>query len=86
MAEHCSLSALCVSFCYKLPAWQGEVLVSLLRARGCLLRLELMAHPLSSLALEMLASMSSLTRLSLCGVQTLTDQGVELVSGRGHAL
>lgn len=82
MAEQCHLSSLCLSFCYKLSAQQGEVLISILRARGCLQQLELMAHPASPLGLEMLSSTSSLTHLSLCGVQAITDQDVEMVSLR----
>ena len=80
MAERCTLSSLGISFCYKVAPQQLEVLVSLLRARGILTNFEAMGIGISPLALEMLASTSCLTNLSLCGVPSVTDDAVEMVS------
>lgn len=79
MAEQCNLSSLSISFCYKVTSQQIEILVSLLRARGSLHTFEAMGVTVSPLALEMLASTSCLTHLSLCGVQVVNDEMVEMV-------
>lgn len=79
MAEQCNLSSLSISFCYKVTSSQIEILVSLLRARGSLHTFEAMGVTVSPLALEMLASTNCLTHLSLCGVQVVNDEMVEMV-------
>lgn len=79
MAERCSLSSLCLSFCYKVTPQACEVIVSLLRAKGSLVRLEAMGLNISPLAMEMLASTSSLTSLDLCGVTAANDEMIEMV-------
>jgi len=79
MAERCNLSSLSISFCYKVTSSQIEILVSLLRARGNLHTFEAMGVTVSPLALEMLASTYCLTHLSLCGVQVVNDEMVEMV-------
>lgn len=82
MAERCSLSSLCLSFCYKVTPQACEVIVSLLRAKGSLVRLEAMGLNISPLAMEMLASTSSLTSLDLCGVTAANDEMIEMVQDR----
>ena len=79
MAEQCKLSSLCLSFCYKVTPQACEVIISLLRASGCLVRLKAMGLHISPLAMEMLASTSSLVSLDLCGVPAMTDDMVEMV-------
>lgn len=79
MAEQCSLSSLSISFCYKVTPQHIEILVSLLRAKGMLHTFEAMGVVISPLALEMLSSTSCLTHLSLCGVQGVDDNMVEMV-------
>ena len=84
MAEHCSLTTLHVSFCYKVLQQHMEVIVSLLRAKGAFQTFEAMGINLSNLAIEMLASTSCLTHLCLCGVPGLNDGMVEMVSFGVH--
>lgn len=79
MAERCRLSSLCLSFCYKVTPQACEVIVSLLRARGGLAKLEVMGLNISPLALEMLASTLSLTTLDLCGVPAVNDDTIDMV-------
>lgn len=80
MAESCNLSSLCLSFCYKVTPQACEVIVSLLRAKGSLVKLEAMGLSVSPLAMEMLASTSSLATLDLCGVPAMNDDMVKMVS------
>lgn len=80
MAEQCSLTSLGMSFCYKVLPQQMEILISLLRAKGSVHTFEAMGISISPLGMEMLASASNLTHVSLCGVPGLTDEMVELVS------
>ena len=79
MAEKCNLSSLCISFCYKVTPRACEVVVSLLRAKGSLAKLDIMGVGVTPLVMEMLASTSSLTTLDLCGVSALNDEMVEMV-------
>ena len=80
MAEKCSLSSLCISFCYKVPPQACEVIISLLRAKRIILGFKCMGLTVSPLAMEMLASTCSLTTLDLCGVLTVTDEILETVT------
>lgn len=73
------MSSLCISFCYKLAPQACEVMVSLLRAKGSLTKLDAMGVGATPLVLEMLASTSSLTTLDLCGVSAVNDNMVEMV-------
>ena len=79
MAEQCSLSSLCLSFCYKVTPQACEVIISLLRASGHMMKLEVMGLNITPLAMEMLASTTSLTTLDLCGVPAMNDDMVEMV-------
>lgn len=83
MAEQCKLTSLCLSFCYKVTPQACEVIVSLLRANGGLVKFEAMGLNISPLAMEMLASTSSLGSLDLCGVPAMRDEMVEMVSWLG---
>ena len=76
------MSWLNISFCYKVSPQNIEIMISLLRAKGTLQTFEAMGIDVSPLAMEMVQSTRCLTRLSLCGVPALTDDKVELVSGR----
>lgn len=80
MAECCPISSLNISFCYKVPSQQVEVMVSILRAKGTLQIFEAMGITLSPIGLELLASTATLTKLSLCGVTLMNDERVEMVS------
>ena len=80
MAESCPISSLNISFCYKVPSQQVEVIVSILRAKGTLQSFEAMGISLSPIGLELLASTATLTKLSLCGVTLMNDERVEMVS------
>jgi NADH:ubiquinone oxidoreductase subunit E len=71
-----------ISFCYKLTSQNIEIMISLLRAKGTLHTFEAMGIYVTPLAMEMVQSTSSLTRLSLCGVPALTDERLEQVRGR----
>ena len=79
MAERCDITELCISFCYKVSPQNVDIIVSLLRARGKLTKFEAMGIGMSPLTMEMIASASCLTSLSLCGVTALTDDTVEMV-------
>lgn len=79
MAERCNLSSLCLSFCYKVTPQACEVIVSLLRAGGSLIKFEAMGLNVSPLAMEMLASTTSLQTLDLCGVSAMNDDMVKMV-------
>ena len=79
MAESCSLTTVCISFCYKVSPQNVDVIISLLRAKGTLTTFEAMGIGVSPLAMEMIASTSCLTTLALCGVTALTDDTIELV-------
>ena len=79
MAEHCPISSLNVSFCYKVPAQQIEIVISTLRAKGTLQSFKAMGTTLSSIGLELLSQTSSLTKLSLCGVALINDEAIEMV-------
>ena len=70
-----------MSFCYKVSPQACEVIISLLRAKGTFSKFQAMGLNITPLAMEMLASTSSLTSLDLCGVSALNDQMVEMV---GH--
>lgn len=80
MAENCPISSLNISFCYKIPPQEVEVIVSMLRAKGTLQSFEAMGHLLSPIGLELLVSTHSLNKLSLCGVNLVTDDTVDLVA------
>ena len=84
MAERCNLSSLCLSFCYKVTPQACEVIISLLRASGSLVKLEVMGLNITPLAMEMLASTPSLTTLDLCGVPAMNDNMVEMVNSLVH--
>ena len=79
MAENCPISSLNMSFCYKVPLQEVEILLSMLRAKGNLQNFEGMRIPISPIALELLISSHSLTKISMCGVQLITDATIELV-------
>ena len=79
MAESCPISSLNISFCYKVPAGEVEVIVSILRAKGTLQNFEAMGIVVSPVGLELLSSTQSLTKLSLCGVALVSDEIVDLV-------
>lgn len=79
MAEKCGLSSLCLSFCYKVVPQACEVVVSLLRARGTLTKFQAMGLNVTPLAMEMLASTSSLVTLDLCGVPAMNDETMGMV-------
>ena len=79
MAENCPISSLNISFCYKVPAQQVEIIVSMLKAKGTLQSFEAMGTLLSPIGLELLTSTQSLTKLSLCGVTQVTDETVDMV-------
>lgn len=79
MAENCPISSLNISFCYKVPAQQVEIIVSMLKAKGTLQSFEAMGISLSPIGLELLTSTQSLTKLSLCGVTQVTDETVDMV-------
>ena len=79
MAENCPIASLNISFCYKVPAHEVEVMVSMLRAKGTLQSFEAMGHVLSPIGLELLASSLALSKLSLCGVALVNDDSVDLV-------
>ncbi len=74
------MSSLCLSFCYKVTPQACEVIISLLRARGSLTKLEVMGLSITPLAMEMLASTTSLTALDLCGVPAVNDDMIEMVN------
>ena len=80
MAENCPISSLNMSFCYKIPPQEVEVIVSMLRAKGTLQSFEAMGHLLSPIGLELLVSTHSLNKLSLCGVNLVTDDTIDLVA------
>ncbi len=80
MAEKCSISTLCFSFCYKVTAQRCDIIVSLLRARGMLRRIDVIGLTVSPVALEMLYSTTSLCSVALCGVAAINDEAVEKVS------
>lgn len=52
----------------------------MLRAKGTLQSFEAMGHLLSPIGLELLVSTHSLNKLSLCGVNLVTDDTVDLVA------
>ena len=79
MAENCPISSLNISFCYKVPAREVEIIVSMLKAKGTLQSFEAMGIQLSPIGLELLTSTHSLTKLSLCGVTQVTDETVDMV-------
>ena len=79
MAENCPISSLNISFCYKVPAQQVEIILSMLRAKGSLQNFEAMGITLSPIGFELLTSTQSLTKLSLCGVALINDKMVDLV-------
>lgn len=79
MAEKCSLSSLCLSFCYKVTSHACEVIVSLLRARGSLAKFEVVGLNITPLVIEMLASTPTLTTLDLSGVACVNDDMLEMV-------
>ena len=80
MAEKCCLSFLCISFCYKVPPQACEVICSLLRAKGTFIRFQAIGLNITPLAIELLASTTSLTSLDLCGVSAVNDEMVEMVN------
>ncbi len=82
MAERCNLSSLCISFCYKVSRSSMEVVISLLRASGNIVKFEAMGISLSPIGLEMLSSTSCLTHLCLCGVPAITDESLEMVNSQ----
>jgi hypothetical protein len=80
MAENCPISSLNISFCYKVPAREVEIIVSMLKAKGTLQSFEAMGIQLSPIGLELLTSTHSLTKLSLCGVTQVTDETVDMLT------
>lgn len=82
LAENCDLSSVDLGFCYKISSQSLEVVVSILRAKGCLISLDVMGIDCSVLGLELIASTTCLTSLALCGVKSLTDEHVEMITSR----
>ena len=80
MVEMCNITSLSISFCYKVCVQKLEVVFSTLRAKGSIHCLEMLGITVSPLTVEVLSFFPpSLTHLSLCGVQTLTDSMVDMV-------
>lgn len=79
LAETCCIEHLKVSFCYKVPAPSLDILITTLKAKGCLKSLELMGDTLGDFGPEFLVSCRSLTHLFLSGVKEITDEKFKTV-------
>ena len=86
MAESCPLSHLDLSFCYKVSKESLDIVVTTLKAKGCLKRFVSLGMGFSPITVELLSSVPSLTHLCLCGVTELSDAMIGVVSVRAYVL
>ena len=80
LAESCVLRSLKISFCYKLPPSELDILITTLKAKNSLVTFEIMGNTLGSFGVEFLSTCKTLTRLLVSGVNQITNDKLKLVS------
>lgn len=86
MAQSCSLNSLKISFCYKLPPPELDILITTLKAKNTLNSLEIMGDTLGKFGVEFLSTCHALTHLLVSGVDQITNDTLKLVCETGFFL
>ena len=68
-----------ISFCYKLPPPELDILITTLKAKNALATLEIMGDTLGAFGVEFITTCKTLTHLLVSGVNEITNAKLKLV-------